>query len=165
MVVGGLESDQPAMTALDPLENAETAGRRMCPSTPASAATVIIGAVTSASRVVLITPAIPLDPQLLDALDDGSGPLAQRYRFAGPCVTTACRHWNDTRCGLATRLAEPLTEVADGDSILARSLSRCGIRGRCRWFAEQRFSACMTCSYVVTDAQPTIARPAARPPG
>lgn len=140
----------------------EAAGQRVCPSAPASPGTDLVGAVTPVGRVVFVTPAIPLTQQLLDALDDGDGPLERRYRFAGPCVTAACGYWDGARCGLAARLTESIAEIADDESISVRGLPRCGIRAHCRWFAEQSASACMACSYVALDTRSEMAQPAAQ---
>jgi len=141
---------------------------RMCPSTPASNATVFLGMITPAGRVAYVTPAMPAGVVLGTADAGGagtgagpagsleSGSLESRYRFAGPCVTSSCGFWTGEHCGLGARLVESYREVqaTNPDGVRAE-LPKCAIRRTCRWFAEQGAAACSPCSYVSTDVKPT----------
>ena len=69
-----------------------------------------------------------------------------RFRFAAPCVTARCARW-DGRCQVGARLAV-LADDAPAE------LPACGIRARCRWWAEQGATACRLCPLVRTDATP-----------
>ena len=147
------------MTAPEPVTGStgspDTA--RMCPSTPAANATVVLGVVTPPGRVAYVTPAIPVTPQLLIALDDGRGPLKSRFRFSGTCVESGCGFWTGRNCGLGERVATSFATVtadeAAADGSTHQVLPRCAIRSRCRWFAEQGPAACVACPYVVTESR------------
>lgn len=121
-----------------------------CPSTSVGNATVFLGMVTPRGEVAYLSPAVPVRPETLDALDRGDQPLEASYRFAGPCVTSRCGFWTGDRCGLGARLAETYAEVADPED---SPLPRCAVRATCRWFAEQGRSACAACRHVVTDTR------------
>ncbi|MGC4894642.1 hypothetical protein [Micromonospora sp. DT31] len=122
---------------------------RMCPSTPASNATVFLGMITPAGRVAYVTPAVPAEVALA-GFGDGDGPVEARVRLAGPCVTSSCGFWTGSHCGLGARMAASYAEAAPP---VEEALPKCAIRRTCRWFAEQGPSACPACAYVVTDAR------------
>jgi hypothetical protein len=128
-----------------------TADGRLCPSTSAPHASVVLGIVMTSGRVAYATPAIAATPQLLDALDDGTGPLEARYRFAGPCAESRCGFWDGHSCRLGATLADSYAEAADAGEV--GELPRCAIRARCRWYAEQGARACAACPLVVTETR------------
>jgi hypothetical protein len=120
----------------------------MCPSTTAANATVLLGMITPAGTVAYVTPMTP--PSVATELvGDGEQPEAS-FRFAGPCITTGCGFWSESRCGLGARLVESYE-----DSTVATTetpqLPRCAIRPSCRWYAEHGPRACAACPWVVTD--------------
>ncbi len=130
---------------------------KMCPSTPADHASVVLGVVTSTGRIAYVTPAVQVTAPMLITLDDARRPLESRFRFAGPCVESGCGFWAGEHCGLGARVAESFADVTavespDGDAINLE-LPKCGIRSRCRWYADQGASICMACSYVVTEGR------------
>ncbi|MEO3777197.1 hypothetical protein ABGB16_10180 [Micromonospora sp. B11E3] len=122
---------------------------RMCPSTPATNATVFLGMITPAGRVAYVTPQLPAEVALA-ASAGADGPVESRYRFAGPCVTSSCGFWTGDHCGLGERLVASYRETTGSAEA---ELPRCAIRRSCRWYAEQGPSACVACSHVVTDAR------------
>ncbi len=65
------------------------------------------------------------------------------FRFAAYCEEKACRHFDGTRCRLATRIVQILPAVTDG-------LPACIIRPTCRWYQQERKAACLRCPQVVT---------------
>jgi len=125
---------------------------RLCPSSTAAHATVFLGMITSGARVAYVTPNVPITPETVDVLVDDGGTLESQYRFAGGCVTHACGYWTGGHCGLGAEVAAQSPRVLAEDPALAR-LPRCGIRSRCRWFAEQGTAACHVCPLVVTDSR------------
>ena len=120
---------------------------KMCPSTPATSATVLLGVVMTSGRLAYATPTIPAEA-VMQATDDNERPLEAKYRFAGPCVESRCGYWSGNHCGLGARLAESYAGLTDD---VAGHLPRCAIRAQCRWFAEQGAAACAACPLVVTD--------------
>lgn len=62
------------------------------------------------------------------------------YRLVGKCVTSGCFHWT----GLSCHLGEAVSSV----NIRKKNDSHCAIRASCRWYAENSFDACSTCSYI-----------------
>lgn len=126
-------------------------GARMCPSTAAENATVLLGMITMSGRVAYLTPAVPAAP-LIESDDDGIQPLETRYRFAGPCVESGCGFWTGEQCGLGARLADSYAKVNAANQDPPH-LPRCAIRSRCRWYAEQGSRACAACPLVVTDSR------------
>ena len=125
---------------------------KTCPSSSAANATVVLGVVQTSGRVGYVTPAMPVSAPLLQALDDGSGPLEARYRFAGPCVEHRCAFWSGSTCSLGEGLAATYP-AATGDVLAELSLPKCSIRARCRWYAENGAAACAACRYVITDTR------------
>ena len=124
--------------------------QRMCPSTSAGNATVLLGLITTQGRVAYLTPAIP-SAVLPQMAEKGNGPLEKQYRFAGPCVEAECGFWTGTQCGLGARLAESYSEMTGANESV--QLPRCAIRSRCRWYTEQGARACAACPLVITDTR------------
>ncbi|MFB9850200.1 hypothetical protein ACFFMR_07385 [Micromonospora andamanensis] len=122
---------------------------RMCPSTPASNATVFLGMITPAGRVAYVTPALPAEVAVAAAAE-AEVPVEARYRLAGPCVTSRCGFWTGDHCGLGERLVTSYAQTVGEPEV---ELPRCAIRRTCRWFAEQGPPACVACAHVVTDAR------------
>jgi len=123
----------------------------MCPSTSSGSATFLLGVALPSGRVAYGTPAVPVSPALIKALDDDDAPLESRYRFAGMCVESGCGFWSGSGCSLWAELADSFQRA--GGQADAADLPKCAIRARCRWYGEQGSRACAACRYVVTDTR------------
>lgn len=73
----------------------------------------------------------------------GSVPPTLVYRFAAPCATQSCTHFDGTNCKLASRIVEGFDPVVD-------HLPPCAIRKTCRWYAQEGDAACQRCPQVTT---------------
>jgi hypothetical protein len=104
--------------------------------------------ISTARRVVYVTPRMPVDADLLEQLAEPGTRLEQQHRFAGPCAEGGCGFWTGSDCGLATELVESYRQVGT-----AAELPRCSIRTECRWFAEHGRDACAACPHVLTDTR------------
>lgn len=118
---------------------------RLCPSSVAAAGSALIGVVGSDGRVGLLGRPLPVDEDFLAAARRGRAP-EKRFRFAAPCVKSQCRQWSDGCCGVIERVLE-ITGAVEA------ALPPCGIRARCRWFAQRGGAACHACPEVVTDTR------------
>ena len=101
-----------------------------------------------------------------------AGPLPPTavFRFAAPCATSACVHFDGDDCRLATRIVDLLPPVV-------HVLPPCPVRSGCRWWRQEGRAACMRCPGIATDpadgsealrraADPsTGGQPGATPPG
>ena len=65
-------------------------------------------------------------------------------RFAAPCATSACRHFEGGSCRLAGRVVERMAPAV-------RKLPACAIRVDCRWHAQEGDAACLRCPQIATD--------------
>jgi hypothetical protein len=72
-------------------------------------------------------------------------PLTEFLRFSGPCIRSACVHFEDETCRLADTVVEAVEEVATEPP-------ECPIRSQCRWFAQVGQGACSRCPGIVTDS-------------
>ena len=106
----------------------------LCPSGRPEPGSEVIGAYLG-DAVSYINPPIPVRTPL---------PLAVRHlRFAERCAEESCLQWDGIRCGLIEYLATDEDENPD--------LPKCGIRHRCRWFAQRAGAACSVCSLIVRE--------------
>lgn len=125
--------------------HAEHHATPLCPSAqPEMAGSVVFGVVggsVSAPRVGYLTEARPVTDELL-ALAGPAHPN-QVFRIGAPCAASACMHFSQNRCNLATRVAEDLPIVAD-------ALPACRLRPACRWWQQEGKAACQRCPQVVT---------------
>jgi len=106
---------------------------------------VLIG-IQSEEALGFVTPALPLDEDFVTRVT-AEGRPEQRFRFAEPCLERGCRQWTGSACGVIERI---------GFGEAPAVLPACGIRARCRWFAQQGPAACGICPYVVTDNRASL---------
>src|SRR5438128_558148 len=63
------------------------------------------------------------------------------FRFAAPCQTTRCSHWDGRDCQLVERIVALLP-------VSVLSLPSCTVRAGCRWYAQRGRAACVRCPQV-----------------
>lgn len=118
----------------------------LCPSAPpAIGDSVLIGVVTGSPDVPRVIPterALPVTVDLL-ALADPVRP-SEVFRFASPCRSEACVHFESGACQLAVRGKRLLDAVTE-------DLPPCPIRRDCRWFRQEGPAICKRCPQVITD--------------
>jgi hypothetical protein len=114
-----------------------------CPSGRCRASSLLIGVRTEAG-LGYVTPPLPVDAEFIERVAETGGGAEQRFRFAEPCIERGCQQWTGDACGLIDRLLV-------SDQPAATDLPACGIRSRCRWFAQAHERACAVCPLVVTD--------------
>lgn len=117
----------------------------LCPSSRGTLDSLLIGVVTSHAdgpRIVPTARAVPVTPEILNM----AAPVepTEVFRFASPCQTGRCPHFQHGNCQLAVRSVELLEPVSD-------HLPKCSIRPHCRWFLQEGPPICRRCPQVVTD--------------
>ena len=127
-------------------------GVLQCPSaTPELPGSRILGAVrrgnpeivpAAAPRVEYLSELLPASPEILALA--GSAAPTEVFRFAAPCATHACQHYDGHECSLAKRIVSRLPVIDD-------ELPSCAIRPACRWFRERGAQACFRCAWIVTE--------------
>jgi hypothetical protein len=120
----------------------------LCPSGRCESGALLIGVVGASGKVGYLTPPAAVDDAFVDQALEGRAP-ERRFRFAQACAENGCDHWSEGRCGVI----DAVVQMADEDTIEAEvgALPACGIRPRCRWFAQRGAAACRVCPLVVTD--------------
>lgn len=122
------------------------AERPMCPSARCQPGAVLLGIVTLSGRTAYLRPAIRVSEELSGSW--GSSHPETTHRFADSCIEGDCQNWAADSCLVARKVA------AIGSSF-SSSLPECSIRRECRWFRQEGASACLGCSFVITDALPS----------
>jgi hypothetical protein len=128
-------------------ESGASATRRvpLCPSSSPDAGAVVFAvrgaAAANGASMRYLDELVPVSEQILQA----AAPVDPRqvFRFAAPCVESACVHFDGAACQLGQQIVESLEPVV-------ADLPRCHLRARCRWFAERGGAACVRCPLVVT---------------
>jgi hypothetical protein len=114
-----------------------------CPSGRCRRGSALIG-VRTEEGLGYVTPPLPIDDDFIERVAQSGGAAEQRFRFSEPCIEQGCGQWTGDACGVIdTLLQAPSPPPA--------SLPACGIRSRCRWFAQAGARACAVCPLVVTD--------------
>jgi len=92
-------------------------------------------------EVAYLEQPVPVTPELLAM----AGPVAptELFRFAAPCQTSACSHWNGRDC----KLVERIVKLLPATSLV---LPSCHVRNDCRWYQQEGRAACSRCARVVT---------------
>jgi hypothetical protein len=137
-------------------------GGLLCPSAPSEIAegqifAVVLRGDEARNAVAYLNRTTPMREDLRLRSDLVS--TEEVFRVAGPCGERRCRHFDGAHCGLAQRITELLAPSVD-------RLPRCAIRSSCRWWAEQRASACVRCPSIATlDMEPAPELVEAATPG
>lgn len=117
----------------------------LCPSAqPDMAGSRVLGVVGGSAGAPLISylnEVLPVTSEVLGMA--GTVKPTEVFRFSAPCEERACRHFDGSRCQLATRIVQILPAVTDG-------LPACLIRPECRWYQQEGKAACQRCPQVVT---------------
>lgn len=117
----------------------------LCPSAqPEMAGSRILGVVGGTPEtpgLAYLNESVPVTDDLLAR----TAPLkpTEVFRFAAHCEEKACRHFDGSRCQLATRIVQILPAVTE-------ALPACLIRPTCRWYQQEGRAACQRCPQVVT---------------
>ncbi|MGD9891516.1 MAG: nitrogen fixation protein [Dehalococcoidia bacterium] len=123
----------------------------LCPSAPPETDGAVIfgvvGGTARAPRLAHLVQPLPVTDELL-ALAAPASPGAV-FRAAAPCAASACLHFAQGQCRLASRVVEELPAAVEG-------LPACRIRSTCRWWRQEGKAACLRCPFIVTEmANPT----------
>jgi hypothetical protein len=101
----------------------------------------VVGDSAEAPVVSYLNEVLPVTDGLL-ALPGAVKPT-EVFRFSAPCEERACRHFDGSRCQLATRIVQILPAVAE-------ALPACLIRPECRRYQQEGRVACQRCPQTVT---------------
>jgi len=116
---------------------------RTCPSSSCEPGNLLLGIVRPDGTLAGVRPPLELDATFVARAHAGERPPEARMRFAGPCVTSRCRHWSGERCGVADLVADAAPDGHRAD------LPPCPIRATCRWWSQRGAAACRICPAVV----------------
>ncbi|MFE7409874.1 hypothetical protein [Streptomyces laurentii] len=130
---------------------AGTGSGATCPSSSCTAGHLLLGIVRPDGTVAALHPPLPVSTAFADrAAAPGLRPPEARFRFAGPCVESACRQWAEGRCTLGDEVADRgRAERAERAGADASAPPPCAIRPTCRWWAQGGADACRICPGVV----------------
>jgi hypothetical protein len=117
----------------------------LCPSAqPDMAGSRVLGVIGGSAEAPLVSylnEALPVTNDLL-AMASTLKPT-EVFRFSAPCEERSCRHFDGSRCQLATRIVKILPAVSE-------ALPACLIRPECRWYQQEGKAACLRCPQIVT---------------
>lgn len=128
-------------TTMDPNEEL------LCPSYQCVSGAQLIGIAQANQQIEFIGNPIRIDRQFVKIAQEGRPPET-RFRFAKKCGKSICANWAGGHCGL-------IAELRDNREGLGGELPNCGIRDRCRWYAEQGAAACDICPNIVRGSEKT----------
>jgi hypothetical protein len=116
-----------------------------CPSSTCTPGNLLLGIVRPNGHVAALRNPIPIDKAFVDKASEVRRAAEMRFRFAGPCVTTACQHWTGARC----EVSDAVTRTVTATSEQPFEPTPCAIRSSCRWWSQNGAAACRACSFVV----------------
>ena len=123
-----------------------------CPAAPQHWPGAVIFAVFADGQTVPVRPE-PVTPAWLARCAPQTP--RQVLRMAATCRQTGCRHWDAEQPGAAgdgtCTLVQRVIGAAVPPSDTSARLQPCGIRGTCRWWAQQGPAACRPCHATPTD--------------
>ncbi|MFE2151524.1 hypothetical protein ACFXAO_16010 [Streptomyces lavendulae] len=109
---------------------------------------LLLGIVRPDGTVAALRPPLLVSTEFAErAAAPGLRPPEARFRFAGPCVESACTQWAAGRCSLGDVVAGlGRSERAGGDALTPPP---CAVRPTCRWWAQGGADACRVCPRIV----------------
>jgi hypothetical protein len=113
---------------------------RICPSGRCQAGSALLG-ILGPGGSVIFTPGLPALDEVQAAQFAQKGGSSS-FRFSESCQDSRCLNWQNERCEVAS------AAVIRNDD-LPTNLPACGIRARCRWFAQEGRAACGACPMVM----------------
>jgi hypothetical protein len=127
---------------------------KSCPSAPAAPGNTLLGMLGPDGRIHNMRTAMAVDQAFVERASQ-QGPPEARMRFAGTCVTSGCKQWTGTRCGVIDRAMRDIE--AAGGAAVSDSLPPCTIRATCRWFRQIGADACAACTLIITETRDAVA--------
>jgi len=125
----------------------------LCPSAACRPNALLLGIVNGDGTIWPLQQPVRIDREFVEIANRGRRP-EKRFRFASPCVQSACQQWSGSRCGVIDLCA---ADVRSENHPLAREW-QCPIRSDCRWFHQNGRAACEVCPEVITDASESWAQ-------
>lgn len=115
-----------------------------CPSSRCEEGNLLIGRVLDDGSVAMMRePRVVTEAFVAEAAKVGS---PERYfRFSSPCASDRCIHWTHGECQVPSLVRS--SKTSDRVAIA----KPCGIRQKCRWFAQEGIEACVLCPLVRTE--------------
>jgi|ERR1700733_2029530 hypothetical protein len=117
----------------------------VCPSVQCKEGVNLLGILQSNGQVTFFSQRFEVDHEFVQTAALGREP-EKRFRFSGKCITNACRHWTNDKCGLIKDMIREFTHKG-----LSSSLPECSIRKQCRWFVQEGARACKICPLISTN--------------
>lgn len=121
--------------------------KTLCPSANHKEAEAVLFAVVGGTpeqpEVAYLDKTQPITDDILQLAGDVDP--TEVFRFAAPCSTTGCQHFNGAQasCQLAAKVVT-LVPMA------VAKLAPCAIRSTCRWWQQEGVAGCQRCPQVVT---------------
>lgn len=102
----------------------------------------VVGGTIEQPRLTHLAEPQPVTDKLL-ALPGPVTPT-EVFRFAAPCASSACQHFDGFNCRLATKIVQLLPEVVE-------ELPPCRLRQNCRWWRQEGKAACVRCPQIASE--------------
>lgn len=119
----------------------------LCPSAqPEMEGSVVFGVIAGTveePRLSHLVEPQPVTKELLN-LSEPVKPT-EVFRFAAPCASKQCQHFDGSNCRLATKIVQLMPEVA-------AQLPPCRLRPACRWWQQEGKAACIRCPQIVSES-------------
>ncbi|MGW3045335.1 hypothetical protein ACWC9T_36080 [Kitasatospora sp. NPDC001159] len=119
-----------------------------CPSSLCAPGHLLLGIVRPDGTVAALRRPLTVDAEFAArASAPGLRPPEARFRFAGPCVGSACGQWEADRCTLGDALAVAAQEIGADDA--GGPPPPCAVRPTCRWWQQGGPAVCHVCDRIV----------------
>lgn len=117
-----------------------------CPSHRCKPGSQLLGVRQDDGTVAILPTPIPVDEKFIEKVKGDELPPEQRFRFTNKCIESGCNQWGEKGCGVVERVVQHLELLP-----VLNSLPACGIRHKCRWYAQRKESACKACPFILTE--------------
>nr|MBB6141726.1 hypothetical protein [Mucilaginibacter sp. X5P1] len=133
------------------MENKGKSKLFLCPSSAVSEGSRILGVKQQDGTIGILPIPIKLNHDFnQNCISQNINPI-EHFRFVNNCIDSKCRQWINNKCSITAKALSVLNMIP-----IEEHLPKCGIRSDCRWYKQERASACKFCKYIITDMSNAI---------
>jgi len=118
----------------------------MCPANKCKQGSLLLGARQEDGTVAIFPEPLTISDEFIELVKNHPSAPEERFRFTNKCVTSGCKQWTGSACGVVERAVQFLDSVPSVDPHFP-----CSIRNNCRWFQQRGYDACRICPYILRD--------------
>ncbi len=118
-----------------------------CPSSIPLPSSKLLGILNEkTNRMEILPEPVAVDKDIQKELDRFGDQKMKTVRYTNSCATKGCKQWDGAKCSLVGNILKKIDK-----NKREKYLPECDIRSSCRWYAQEKETACKVCTLVQYD--------------